>query len=358
MRPILNPSEHTFTTIAGHNVTKQYLVNAVDAGVLPHALLITGPTGIGRTSLAYALAKYVNCLNGAPADCPCNVCRKVRSGVTPDFLLIEPRSASGQITLAGWKPGKDDPDNLQYYRFVETPPLEFKKKILVFRQAERMNISLSNYLLKLIEEPPSYLLILFLAPRLTDVIPTVRSRCTPVILSPLEYECMLELSQHLAPELEPNVRHLLVTLSQGCPGRFLDLLEEDAHAEHAAMAKEMNFFRDHGFLALFGTAQRLAQRSGDGDAAERLGHSLSAALAWFRDAVLHAVMDPKSAAEMMVYRDVAPDVKQFAEKADVETLIAAARHVAAFYEFIPRQTDRTYVLELLLMRLGRTLRNR
>ncbi|MCX7625844.1 MAG: hypothetical protein N2Z21_06495 [Candidatus Sumerlaeaceae bacterium] len=358
MKPILEPSEHTFSTLAGHDVTKRYLINAVDGGVLPHAILMTGPTGIGRTSLAYALAKYVNCPHGAPAECPCNVCRKLRTGVAPDFLLIEPRSASGQITLAGWKPGRDDPDNLQYYRFVDSPPLEFKKKVLVFRQAERMNISLSNYLLKLIEEPPSYLLIVFLAPRITDVIPTIRSRCTPIVLSPLDYECMLAVSQILAPDLEPNTRHLLVTLSEGRPGKFLRLLEEDAHAEHAAIAMEMNFFREHGFLALFATAQRLAHRPGEGDAVERLGHSLAAAFAWLRDAILHAVMEPNSAKDIMIYRDVAADVKQFADKTDIEALVAAARNVAAFDDFIPRQTDRTYILELLLMRLGRTLRNR
>jgi DNA polymerase III delta prime subunit len=359
MKSILDPAEHTFASILGHDVQKQYLIHAVESRKLPHALLIAGAPGIGRTSFAYALAKYVNCPNGAPTDCFCNACRKIRNRVASDLLLIEPRSASGQLTLAGWKPGKDDPENLQYYRFVETPPLELRKKVLIFRNAERMNISLSNYLLKLIEEPPSYLLNIFLAPRLSDVIATIRSRCAPLSLSPLSHEQMLTFSEMVAPSLAPHVRQLLVTLSEGRPGKFLNLLQEDAHGEHAAIAAQMNALREHGSLALFGTAYQLAQRLADeGDATDRLRHSLDAIFAWLRDAILVQLMGREAAHRTLVFRDVLDDVQRFSQQSELEALVTAARHVAAAYEFVPRQTDRTYVLELVLMRLARTLRSR
>ncbi len=358
MTPIVEPCEHTFATIIGHTSAKQYLEHAVADHILPHALLITGPKGIGRTSLAYALTKRINCSFGAAPDCTCHICRKIRLGRAPDVLFIEPRSASGQLTLAGWKPGKDDPDDLQYYRFVETPPLEFSQKVLVLRKAERMNLALSNYLLKLIEEPPSYLTILLLASRPTDVLPTIRSRCAPLSLYPLSMTEMETFARGISSNLTPEALRLLLVISGGRPGRFLDLIKHDAHADHAALASEMNHFRQHGFLALFGTARRLAQRCQEGDAAEKLTQTLDALLMWLRDAMLHRTLSSNNAMQLAFFRDVEEQVRQFAETSELEALVSASRAVVDAYEYVPRQTDRTYVLELLLTRIGRALRSR
>jgi hypothetical protein len=358
MSVIVDPAAHTMRSIIGHAGARQYLIHAVEGNLLPHALLLTGPKGVGRASLAYALAKLINCPQGAPPDCNCRACRKIRAGSSPDFLLIEPQSASGQLTLMGWKPGKDDPNDLQYYRFVETAPVENPRKVLVFRHAERMNIALSNYLLKLIEEPPSCLVMIFLAPRPSDLLATVRSRCTPVSLSPVGYRELAEFAADAAPTLDADVRHLLVMLSEGRPGRFLELLEEDAHGEHARLAAEMNLFRDHGFLALFGVSRRLAEHALAADANERLRSTIDALFAWLRDAVLHLALEPAAAQRLALYRDVLPDLARFADHSDLESLVMACEYVAQAYEYVPRQTDRTYVLELLLTRIGRALRSR
>ncbi len=355
---VREPRVHTFDTIRGHQATIRYLENAIDNRLLPHALLITGPRGIGRTSLSYALVKRLCCPHGAPPECPCRACRQIRSGISPDLLLIEPESASGQLTLRGWKPGKDDPDDLQYYRFVEAPPIENPFKVLVFRQAERMNIALSNYLLKLIEEPPSYLIIVLLAPRLTDVLSTIRSRCAPLVLSPVDYEAMSAFALAVAPQLSDSERHMLVALSEGRPGRLLELLEMEAEQEHAKLAREMTLFREHGFLALFATARRLAHLA-DGHeqhATERFRVTLDALLAWMRDAVILKTLDGSSASPLLLYRDVLPQLQSFAAATSLEGLLQAARHIPGAYDYVLRMTDRYYVLEILLTRMGRAFR--
>lgn len=357
---VLEPADHTFATIVGHRATIQYLSHACDEHVLPHALLVSGPAGIGKASLTYALIKRLVCTEGAPPACPCHACRKVRARTTPDILFIEPKSASGQLTLAGWKPSRDESDDLQYYRFVETPPLEFPRKILVLRQAERMNVALANYLLKLIEEPPSFLTIVLLARYPAELLPTIRSRCAPLSLPPVPAPDMELFAERVAPQLDPLVRRMLIVLSEGRPGRFLELLRHDAHGYHVALARAMNQFRAHGFLALFGVAWRLAslQGSDEADAADRLRTLLDALLAWLRDAALCHVVDREKATAACLHRDVFPELLEFAQNSDLEALLQASDHVRNFYRYVPRQTDRTYVLEMLLSRIGRTLRAR
>jgi|GEM_PF-3359643 len=357
---ISDPKAHSMDTIIGHAGAKRYLSNAVALQRLPHALIIHGPAGIGKTSLAYALAKLINCPAGAPPHCSCTVCRKLRNGTSMDFLFIEPKTPSGQLTLSGWKPGKDDPDGLQYYRFVDTAPLENRGKVLVFRHAERMNASLANYLLKLIEEPPSYLVIVLLVSRYADVLPTVRSRCAPVALLPLPKEEMEQFAFLASPNLDPNLRQTLVLLSEGRPGRYLAMQEEESHTQHHTVAEAMKLFHQHGFISLFRVAHLLATLSASDatDSVDRFRSTLDLLLAWVRDAALHQVMDKDLFMQHCVYRDVAEDLQSFSASSDLESLIKASRFICEAYDYAPRMTDRTYVLELLLTRLGRTMRAR
>ena len=200
------PQQHDLSTIRGHDLIKRYLVQARDTGAMPHALLFHGPEGIGKTSMAFALAKLMNCESGRADQCTCESCRKITDGVFADVITVEPKGAAGQITLAGWKPGKDDADGVQYYRFIDSLPMEGKRKVVILRRADRMNIALSNFLLKLIEEPPSYLMMILVTHRPGDLLVTIRSRCAPLKFMPLLANEMMDLGKELRPDAtDPDI---------------------------------------------------------------------------------------------------------------------------------------------------------
>lgn len=331
---------------------------------MPHAILLHGPRGVGKTSMAYALARLVNAPPGCDFGWAADVERKINEGVFPDLLLVEPKGAAGQITLTGWKPGKDDPDGLQYYRFVDSRPMEGIRKVVIIRQAERMNIALANYLLKLIEEPPSYLLMILITHRRSDVLQTIRSRCAPVKLSPLEREEMIRFAEErLKPVPRGADLEMLLRLSEGRPGLMLDLAGEAGAKRRAEIARLMRLFQQYGFVGLFRVASELqkvaAENGGKSGAAaqENFESALNGLQAWLRDAqILKSVSSPDLAERFLVNADLKEELTAYAASASLEGLARASAQVREAYSYAGRQTDKSFVLENLLLQVGRAMK--
>lgn len=362
---ITSPAQHFFGTIIGHEAAKLYLKNALDANLLPHALLFQGASGLGKLSMAYALTKLANCERPGRTNpggvCDCDACRKISEGIFADVLVVEPQGAAGQITLAGWKPGKDDPDGLQYYRFVDCRPMEGRKKVLIIRQADRMNVFLANYLLKLIEEPPSYLLMLLITHRPSDVLPTIRSRCAPVRFGPLSQQEMQRFALTSPQGQQGEDLSALIRLSEGRPGALLELISQAGESRRKAVAQQMMFFQQYGFLALFGAASEILKigksaHAGASSDVEGFEETLNLLQAWIRDAMISKTLSPEAAMQLLLNQDASQQVAAYAQGASLDGLASAVDSLQQAYEFAPRQADRNYVLENLLLKMGRAMR--
>lgn len=358
---LLEAPQHNFATVAGHELPKRYLQNAIEGDVLPHALLFHGPRGVGKYSTAHALAKRLNCRAGAPEGCECFVCRKISEGTFADILTVDPRGAAGLITLNGWKPGKDDPDNLQYYRFIDTRPLEGARKILIIRRADRMNIAMANYLLKLMEEPPSYLNLVLITERRSELLITIRSRCAPVKFSPVSLPELRPLAATaLGSSASEGEIDALARLAEGRPGVLVENADDGALKQRAETARLMGLFQQYGFLALFRVASEMQKNSGPGkasglsqDANEKVFSQL---LTWFRDAAVTKSAGPEVANKIIIHREVMQELQAFAGQATHEGLLKAAGCLPEYQPLGQRQMDKNYLLESLLLKLGKAMR--
>lgn len=352
------PSEHYFDSVAGHTEAKSYLKSALEKDVFPHALLFHGPAGVGKLSTVYALAKYINCPNNAPSSCPCNVCRKIKEEIFADILIIEPQGAAGQITLNGWRPGKDDPDNLQYYRFLDTRPLEGSRKILILRHAEKMNVALANYILKVMEEPPSYLTMILVSNRRSEILPTIRSRCAPVKFSPLTESEMLEFCRknELENKITPTNREPLIKQSEGKPALLLERLAQSEEGNFDQFSSVMQRFQSYGFLSLFKTASDLLKLNASAKTGrEEYDKAIMLLNEWFRDAAL-VKAHGESAKKQMANPSLYPQISNYCENLSIKTILNSAQLVYKYQDFSRRQTDKNYVVESLLMEIGRAMR--
>lgn len=351
------PEQHNFESLSGHEAVKSYLAGALESDRLPHALLFHGPGGLGKLSMAYALIKRISCLTDAPAGCKCNMCRKISESKFADVMVVEPRGATGLITLAGWRPGKDDPDNLQYYRFVDTRPLEGSRKVLILRHAERMNVALANYILKLMEEPPPFLTLILISNRKSELLPTIRSRCASVKFSPLSQSEMNAFVEKQG--LNPNAPDVAAAVrqSEGKPGLIDEMMAASAEEDQRDLASAMLSFKKYGFVSLFRVASDLIElgESAGSDAGSRFELSLQKMATWFRD-VLLVKLDADDNGRLLAFPALKNDLREFGSDMTNQTLISVSETIGQYKTFARRQTDKNYALECLLMEIGRTIR--
>jgi len=153
----------------------------------PHALLLVGPTGVGKTTLALDLAAGLLCRATDPADRPCRecaACHKVAHGNHPDLHRLAPEGAGQQIRVAQIQALASD---------LALLPLEGRFRVAIIESAQRMNMDAQNALLKTLEEPPARVTLILAADDSAGLLPTVVSRCARARLGPVATEPIAEL---------------------------------------------------------------------------------------------------------------------------------------------------------------------
>lgn len=157
----------------------QELINRARKNRLPHALILTGPHGVGKTEFAQSLAKWLLCLDenkshqGEPCG-QCHSCNLIQAGHHPDYIYVEPEGKSKQILIGQIREVNQ--------RLTETPSIS-SSQVLIINPADVMNINASNAFLKTLEEPPGATRIILLSDYYGAIMPTIKSRCQRINLT-------------------------------------------------------------------------------------------------------------------------------------------------------------------------------
>jgi len=209
----------SFKDILGHERPIQLLQRGIARGKVAHSYLFLGAEGIGKSLVALQFAKALNCLEGegtVDACDHCTSCKKINRLVHPDVSIIEPQ---GQILKV------DQVREMQ--KALAYRPYEGRCRVFILTAADRMAPHMSNTLLKTLEEPPPQTVIILQANHPRWILPTILSRCQPIRFNPLPSHLV---SHWLikAKGLDEREAHLLATLSEGSPGKALEIKEEIA----------------------------------------------------------------------------------------------------------------------------------
>ena len=216
-----------FKDVVGHKNIIQYIGNAVNSGMVSHAYILNGEKGSGKKLLANLFAMSLQCENREPDGDACGKCRSCRqalSGNHPDIIRIHHEKPS-TITV--------DEIREQVNNDIVIKPYSSKYKIYIIADGDMMNVQAQNALLKTIEEPPEYAVIMILTENADTLLPTIRSRCVMLKLRNIKDQLVKKyLMEHM--EIPDYKADICVAFAQGNMGKAISL----ATSEHFNEIKE------------------------------------------------------------------------------------------------------------------------
>lgn len=205
-----------FGAFYGNEALKTRLASAITQRKLPHSILISGPKGSGKHTLASFLCAAFECTAENAPCMHCNACRKVFSGLHPDVIVADdPEKKNVPVDLI--RQTKAD----LYIR-----PNEGSRKIYIIPRAQDMMEPAQNALLKVMEEPPEYGVFLLLTDNPDKLLETIRSRCAHFSLTPLSKSELLQRLCERFPDCDRQSLEAAALRSGGYLGQAIELLRE------------------------------------------------------------------------------------------------------------------------------------
>lgn len=321
-----------FKDIIGHEQIIGHFQNAITLDKVSHAYILNGPDGSGKMILAEAFATALQCEKKSVEGCmECCSCKQAASHNQPDILYLEHE-----------KPNTISVDDIrrQINQDIDIKPYASPYKIYIVDEAEKMNQQAQNALLKTIEEPPPYAVILLLTTNADLFLPTVLSRCIRLNIKPVSdpvIQAFLR-RQYQIPDYQAE---LSTIFAQGNVGKAIKL----ASSEH--------------FKELRDSAVQLMKRVKDidvyemGEAVKQIGeYKLSIndyfdiMMVWYRDVLMYkATMDING----LVFKEQAYDIKKQASKSSYHGIQEILKALEKAKARLNANVNFEIVIELLLL---------
>ena len=363
----------SFTEFLGNAATVTRLRESVRAGRFPQALILAGPKGAGKYTLALMLARAMNCLehaetDGLPDFCGrCANCERIGEAASLEERVAEAVAAREEMRDADKRETRiliqthpdvlivpPDPPQLliklgqvrhvihaAYYR----PPAEAHRAITIFTSSGFMKEA-ANSLLKVLEEPPPNTSLILLTENPQELLPTIRSRAVMHRLGALPAAQLETLLGERRKDLKPQERALVARLAEGAVGRALTLdLDAYLASRQDALVVLKTALREPDYSQLFKTTE--TYRAG-ADGQEKTVNLLRALGSLVEDLLLMVAGTPHLVRNV----DMAAELERMAQGLTVDWLDGAARALGQVEQGMRRNLLRSLSLDAMAVGLG------
>ncbi len=358
----------SFREFLGNSATVARLRESVRSGRFPQALILAGPKGSGKYTLALKLARAVNCLeptesDGLPDYCGhCRNCERIGDAANLDDRIAEAVAARDEMRDVDKRETRimvqthpdvlivpPDPPQLlikigqvrqvihaAYYR----PPVEAKRSITIFTSSAFMKEA-ANSLLKVLEEPPEYTSLILLTENPQELLPTIRSRAILHRLGALPAAEIEALLAQKRSDLKPPQRALVARLAEGAIGRALSFdLEAYLASRQDALVILRNALREPDYSQLFRSTE--TYRAG-ADGQEKTIGLLRAIGSLIEDLLLMVAGTPALIRNV----DIAAELEKLANGLSVDWIEGAARSLTQVEQGMRRNLLRSLSLDAM-----------
>lgn len=321
-----------FQNMIGHKQVITHLQNAIKMDKVSHAYIIHGEHGSGKSILAETLAMTLQCEKGGTEPCGvCHSCKQAISRNQPDIIHVTHETPN---TI------RVDDIRTQVNGDIEIKPYSSKYKIYIIDEADKLNQQAQNALLKTIEEPPSYAIVLLLVSNIGALLPTILSRCVTLKLGRIDDKLIKEyLMENLnVPDYTADI---CVAFAGGYLGRAVELASNE---DFNNMKRDiLSLLKDITQMELSDLVNRVKALQ---DYKLRMDEFFDIMIMWFRDVLLFKATNDRNG---ILFKDEASSVVKQAGRSGydgiqniLEALEKAKARLAANVNF-------ELVLELLLL---------
>ena len=203
----------SFEKLIGNQKIKQILLSAIENGSVLHSYMFIGKEGIGKNLFAKEFAKMILCSSENKPCEKCKSCTQFNGQNHPDFMQIEPEDGK-TIKI----------EQVRYMQEkIAEKPVTSTKKVYLISQCECMTREAANSLLKTLEEPPEYAIIILTTSNESKILTTIKSRCMKLYFQPIKEEQILQYLKENG--LNTDITENMLKQCEGSIGKALKINE-------------------------------------------------------------------------------------------------------------------------------------
>lgn len=322
----------SFNDIIEQKSAVDILQEEIESERINHAYLLLGKDGVGKRSLAFQFARALLCEEADNDSCDqCINCQKIDHYNHPDVKYIEIAEGANKLKI-------DQIREIQ--KEISYKPYETDYKIYIIDDAEEMTPQAANSLLKTLEEPPSYAVIILLVEEINRLLPTVISRCQHIRLSNIPRK---KIRQELLDEgIDNNRSELLARIARGSLGRALELNENDQFLEYRTNLYD--FLKDlykMDTVNIFGQAEEMQ------DLIKNNFPLFDLLSDWYRDIIIYK----KGNQEEIINSDYRKGIKEQAEIYTINELLKIIDLLQEYKGYIEKNVRKDLTIQVLLLKI-------
>lgn len=321
-----------FEKVIGHDTIKEYFRRAIQADKVSHSYIFEGPEGVGKKTVAVELAKILLCEeqeNNTPCN-KCKSCHMIDAHTHPDVIVV---NKDTKVT-------KIDTIRERVVKEMGIKPYQGNNKIIIVSEGDTVTVEGQNAMLKTIEEPPGYGIVILAVQNMAKLLPTIKSRCIHMRFNPLNEE---QIGDYLEQRGIIGInREIYTKFSEGSIGIVDKLVEDEAFIEQRK--KSVEYLKRLNNADMMGLYEMVKELS---DQKEIISRILDFWLLWFRDVALIK----STGSNNLYYLDYKADLLDTTSKLTYNKISKNIFAIKSAKREIEQNIYTTFVIENLLLKL-------